>query len=135
MSRTKLQPIKGKKKFDALFKEGVRFKGRDSLALVKFKEDNSSHNPSLNRIIFYAVAVSKKTAKKAVVRNRLKRLMRESLRQLIKEDETLFENIEYIILLWEWAPKHPKLIHLKEVKQTVEQILMNIKVFKSNKEV
>jgi len=134
MPRTKLQPLKGKKKFDELFKESKKFKVKDSLALIKFKDDEFYDNPGLFRIIFYAVIISKKIAKKAVVRNRVKRLLRESLRQLLKENEKLFDKIQCVIVIWRWAPKRPKLIHLKDVKPVVGEMLNKANLYSLNKE-
>jgi len=125
MATAKLVAIKGKAKFDELFKNGIKFRNRDCNSLIKFVTDAKEFNPNDIRVIFYAVAISKKTAKKAVIRNRIKRLLRESLRQLLKEEITLFESISHIIVIWRWAPSSTGLISLSEVKQSVKNILSN----------
>ena len=125
MLQAELQAIKGKSKFDELFKSSIKIKNKDCLALIKTESTQNENNPNANRIIFYAVAISKKTAKKAVIRNRIKRLIRESFRQLLMEESNLFSNISNIIVIWRWAPTHSNLIGLKEVKQSVRSILVN----------
>lgn len=124
MLRAKLQTIKGKTNFDELFKSSVKIKNKDCLALIKTESTQNENNPKANRVIFYAVAISKKTAKRAVIRNRIKRLIRESIRQILKKEVTLFNKINHIIIIWRWAPVHQKLIHLSEVKQSVRNILI-----------
>jgi ribonuclease P protein component len=120
-----LESLKGKKNFDELFKAGLRYKVEDLLAVV-IKNDSSKNNPSSNRIIFYAVAISKRTAKKAVVRNRIKRLMRESLRLLLKKNPENFEVISQMILMWRNAPKKPAFIKLSDVMPIVEKIVLKV---------
>jgi ribonuclease P protein component len=127
-----LKPMKGRKIFEEVFENSLKVEGKGGIALIKYVERDSipneqKNNPSKDRIIFYAVAISKKSAKKAVIRNRIKRLMRESLRQLLKEKKELFESIEYIVLIRRQAPLHPKAIGLSEVKEDVEYILRKSK--------
>ncbi len=125
MIQAKLQTIKGRSKFDELFKYGTKFRNKDCVSLIRFESISEEFNPNNNRVIFYAVAISKKTAKKAVLRNRIKRLIRESFRQLLKEDITLFDRINHIIIIWRWAPPYPGLIGLNEVKESVKKILIS----------
>ncbi|MFH1049734.1 MAG: ribonuclease P protein component [bacterium] len=133
MIQAKLQAIKGKAKFDELFKSGTKFRNKDCLSLITYESDPNEINPNINRVIFYAVAVSKKTAKKAVIRNRIKRLIRESFRQLLKEESTLFDNIKNIIIIWRWAPVYPGLISMNEVKESLKKILLNSQSYISSK--
>ena len=120
-----LESLKGKKNFDELFKAGLRYKVEDLLAVV-IKNDSSKNNPSSNRIIFYAVAVSKRIAKKAVVRNRIKRLLRESIRLLFIKNPDNFEIISKIILMWRNAPVKPAFIKLNDVMPIVEKMMLKI---------
>jgi len=133
MLPAKLHTIKGKAKFDELFKIAVKIKNKDCLALILSEAAQKETNPGAVCTIFYAVAVSKKTAKKAVIRNRIKRLLRESLKQLLKEEEVLFGKIGYIVLIWRWAPVSPGLIGLNVVKQSVKKILNNFQTSIANK--
>ncbi|MBQ3311274.1 ribonuclease P protein component [bacterium] len=70
--------------------------------------------------------VSKKTHKRAVKRNRLKRLMRESYRLLLKENNIGKAN-EYMSLIF---VGHEKALGLnfKTIKQTVHDLLEKIDV-------
>lgn len=134
MTRTILKPIKGKKIFDELFAKSSKFYHKDCLAIIRFIEKSNQVNPSSVRIIFYAVGISKKTARKAVIRNRVKRLLRESLKQLSDDNIQLFDNLEYLVIMWKWAPANQKLIRLNDVKPSVEKVLRNVQnQFSKNK--
>jgi len=123
----KLQPVKGKKTFDRIFKTGQRFYHDEASAVICFSRE-SKEIPLIN----YAVLVRKKVAKKAVVRNRIKRLMRESLKHIFFEsaDIKFINSFEYIVIGWNSAPKHPMLIHLNDVLPKVKTLLD--KAFKAN---
>ncbi len=120
MINPKLQPVKGKKTFDRIFKTGQRFYHDEASAVICFNRE-SKEIPLIN----YAVIVRKKVAKKAVVRNRIKRLMRESLKHIFFESADLkfINSFEYVVIGWNSAPEHPMLIHLKDVLPKVKSLL------------
>lgn len=129
-----LKSLKGKKTFDNLFTKGKKFSIKNCSVVVSFyNQTDFTDNPNDNRIIFYATIISKKIAKKAVVRNRIKRLLRESIRQLYKENSIMFEGVYQIAFIWKNAPKHPKLINLKDVKPIVNNILLVVNSYYKNK--
>ncbi len=129
-----LKSLKGKKTFDNLFTKGKRFSYKNCSVVVSFNQKaDLIYNPNDNRIIFYAAIISKKVAKKAVIRNRVKRLLRESIRQLYLEDSSFFEGINQIAFIWKNAPEHPKLIHLLDVKPDVKNILQNVNSYYKNR--
>ncbi|SRR5574344_1090152 len=70
--------------------------------------------------------VSKKTHKRAVKRNRLKRLMREAYRLLLKEEENLGNSQKFMTLIF---IGHEKALDLdfKQVKTTVKQLLLKLR--------
>jgi ribonuclease P protein component len=126
MTKLKLQPVKGKKTFDRIFATGQRFYHDEASAVICFSRE-SNDNPVLN----YAVIVRKKIAKKAVVRNRIKRLLRECLRQIFLESDEKFKNsFEFIVVGWNSAPEHPGLLHLSDVLPKVKSLLE--KAYKAN---
>jgi len=125
MPDIKLKPLKGRKTFSELFKSGKRISIKECSAV--YLENVQFDNPGLFRIIFYAVIVSKKIAKKAVVRNRVKRLLRESLRMALKEDVRLFDNLSIIGLIWKDAPEKPYQIKLWDVYLAVREVLKRIR--------
>lgn len=134
MIEAKLQSVKGKSRFDEIFRTGQRFNNKDCLCFVKFEKILLEGSLNERRVIYYAVAISKKIAKKAVVRNRIKRLLRESSRQILKTDSKLFNGIGEFVIIWRWSPNHPSLIKLEEVKNSVIDVLKKAHFFKNNTE-
>ncbi len=129
MEKLTLKPLKGRKNFAALFNSGSRFSEKEVSAVIDFRQINSisgSDNNELTFEVFYALGVRKKVAKKAIIRNRLKRLMRESLKQIFKDSEgyELAEMFQTVYLSWNIAPSHHKLIGLNDVYPKIKDILI-----------
>lgn len=119
-----LLPIKKKKVFEFLFENGKWFKEGNLKAVVYPRESYRLEESTIK--VYYAVNVSKKVSKKSVVRNRIKRLLRESLRKTAKIDmEDSFVRFQYIFLNWIQAPNRPCEIRLADVYPTVRKILFN----------
>lgn len=123
MPKIKLCPLKGKKNFEKLFDNGKKFYSEQALAIALFK---NNFNDLINNknIIFYAVSASKKSSKKAVVRNRIKRLLRVSIKNtfsLISEEH--LKKIDSFLVIWRACPQKPSLIRLKDVQPVVQELV------------
>lgn len=114
-----LRPLKGFDSFDKVFKEGYRVKSKNAFAV--FIISNSKEQEFVN----YGIGISKRTAKKAVVRNRLKRLIRESLVYLSKNESDKLLLFEKFVIIWTSAPSHAKLINLKDVQPVILDLFNN----------
>ncbi|MGE5480166.1 MAG: ribonuclease P protein component [Chloroflexota bacterium] len=122
-----LKPLKGKKNFDALFKEGVKFRSGPLFAVFLRA---SSDTVSLN----FVASVSKRTAKKAVVRNRIKRLLRESFRKLNSQGAFDFDGAPAALFLsWQLAAKKPSEVSLKDALPAVERAVATLRKKTENK--
>ncbi|MGA2297541.1 MAG: ribonuclease P protein component [FCB group bacterium] len=117
-----LKPIKGKKIFSQVYQSGKRFYEKDASAIACFR-GKLPESVSNDLITYYAVVIGKRTEKKAVVRNRIKRLLRESIKLSFKEFEDYNKIFEYLIVGWKTSPGHPGLIHLKDVEPVVRKLL------------
>jgi len=120
----KLSPIRGKKNFDKIFAEAKKFKSDSLNAFIRFRSV-FPNNDDVQINIYFAVSVSKKISKKAVVRNRIKRLLRESIRYAIIQPY-FCENIvfiENIVLIWRKPIQSPTLIKLNDVIPELFDIL------------
>lgn len=119
-----LKPVKGFGAFDRIFKAGKKI-GNGSALIVLSREIPDYKNIDINKnVIYFGVSISKKNAKKAVVRNKVKRLLRVSLKNYF--DKLLYGagfNLKYIIIVWKKAPKHPSLLSLEDVYPVVESML------------
>ncbi len=131
MLEIKLKSIKGKRAFSRIFENGKHFFEKEGKAVICYRKPGN-RNPDAESadeintfiILNYAVLITKRNSKKAVVRNRIKRLLRESLRQAVKDiGAERVKVIQDVILLWRYAPGHPKLINLNHVIPVVKKLL------------
>lgn len=121
MAEIRLEPLKGRIAIAELFKTGRRVHASPAIAFVKFADcadESDSHT------IKYVVTVSKRNAKKSVVRNRIKRLLRVSLNIIKAEyiDKVWLSWIDSILISWKKAPEHPMMINLNDVLPVVRDL-------------
>lgn len=121
-----IRSIKGYKAFSNAFQNGRKFRESAALASVIFSDDTE------NEILYLGVTISKRTAKSAVVRNRVKRLLRESVRQIVSESDFDIP-IEKILISWREAPEHSKLIRLSDVRPVISKIIEKACSYYKNK--
>jgi len=71
------------------------------------------------------VSVGKRTAPTAVMRVRLRRLLREAARAVIDRHDQELRNhhVSALILVWRQAPSHPRKIGLEHVVDSVESVM------------
>ncbi|MCX8055155.1 MAG: ribonuclease P protein component [Ignavibacteria bacterium] len=108
MPSGRLATIKKQKRFQEVFANGKKFSTSNLFVVIECNE--VSANP-----LEYAVVASKKVSKRAVVRNRVKRLLREVLRQYVHLLLAGNINISAIILFWRTPVAKPSLIRLTDV--------------------
>ncbi len=116
-----LNSLKGYNRFSEVYLKSKKFYS-DNLMLVVDYADTSSTQAELG------VSVSKKTARNAVTRNRIKRLLRESVRLIIKEyySKLFFKTI---IVSWRKKTQKPGDISLKEVYPEVLELFNKAESF------
>lgn len=124
-----LQPLKGYGAFGTVFGTGQRFSNGSATAIVVFrsgeKEGIEHIQPEhTQQIVYFGVTARKKT-RPAVLRNRIKRLLRQSVRLLAAEYRQSGKSFPFraFVLVWNAVPAHPSLLHLQTVLPTV-RILM-----------
>lgn len=120
-----IKSIKGKKNFEKIFSNAQRFYDKEAAAFVTYCKQVRGNIQTNVININFAVVVRKKNAKKAIVRNRIKRLMRESLRIIIKDYQIKekITNIDSVVFVWSNCPVHPKLINLQQVKPVIQKLM------------
>jgi ribonuclease P protein component len=132
----KLQTIKKANAFKEIFLKGKKFSNENATAVIGYRDkdfqDYKSSEPK-EIIINYAVTISKKNAKKAVVRNRIKRLLRVSLYKILIKNEPEDFPFESIIIIWKTAPGHPALIKLENVQPAVFSLLKRAMDYYTNR--
>lgn len=121
-----IKPIKGFNSFSPVYQSGKKFYDKELTAV--FITDLRYHGLVRNcndlNTFYYGVSAGKKYIKKAVVRNRVKRLLRESIRKIFYERFHNFDNTPFLYAVFSWrkAPQHPALINLDDVYPSVENV-------------
>lgn len=112
----KIKPIKGYSAFSKIYK--IAHKKRSNKLFIAF-----TYSEEDSQTLFLGVSSPKKQTKKAVGRNRAKRLLKESVRQINKEDNSLLSSFNQIILVWQEPVLSPSLLRLNDVKNEVKNLL------------
>lgn len=117
-----MKTLKGHNSFTRVISKGVKVK---SESFVGFFVPNESEIIIVN----FGISIPKKHAKKAVVRNRTKRLVKESLICLAKYDEDILLTFEeFVLIRTEKLPSHPKLISFSNVKAEIYELFDKAKM-------
>ncbi len=144
----RLCPLKGFEAFSALFRRGIKFSAGRLSAFFVFRplaRNESAHvilPPTL--VVQYGVTTKRRT-RPAVLRNRIKRLLRESVRNTFRQFPLRLQSnsegireartIEMIpvmgIIVWQDIPEHPQRLHFNDVQADMavlyEKILRHCK--------
>jgi len=125
----KLKSLKSEKKFKEVYHSGRRiYNGNILLIIARIERATNDISKSLNddEVVEFAVVIGKRTSKSAVIRNRIKRLLRESTRLSLP---IIFGDLEHIpfnaiIVTRRKAAGHQKLIKFQEVNSEVIEALV-----------
>lgn len=131
MSKIIPKPIKGFGAFAKVYACGRKFREKNLTASVVFADDGTISDDANflrgEQILRFGVSIGKRTAKRAVVRNRIKRLLRESLRAYCKTKERSI--IYEAVLVWRMAPPRANLIRLIDVQTEVFSVLSKAEAY------
>lgn len=111
-----VRPLKGLNAFSDVLRSGRKTtSGPLLLTAVSSAEANTRNT------LFCGVTIGRRTAKRAVVRNRVKRLLRESIRQILPVRSGVISElgIHTLVLVWRSAPEAPGLLRLSDVRAHV----------------
>ncbi|MCO6466629.1 MAG: ribonuclease P protein component [Bradyrhizobiaceae bacterium] len=112
-----VQPLKGFGAFDAILQKGKRFTvGPIGLTVLVTPSAPCTH-------LEFGVAIGKKTARHAVVRSRVRRLLRVALRTTLRTygDRLSELGITAIIVIWRKPVARPSSIRLADVQPHVQR--------------
>lgn len=115
----KLVPVKGYESFSEIYSNAKKYYTKKASAAVIFRNEDEANDGIIN----FGVTISKRVAGKAVLRNRIKRLLRESFRLIAKEEVFELSEIKQIILLWRIKPISVRHITLNDVYPEVKKLL------------
>lgn len=124
-----LQPLKGYDAFGTVFRTGQRFSSGSATAMVVFsggvqQDATGIETEGEQQIVYFGVTARKRT-RPAVLRNRIKRLLRESVRLVALEYQQVDKPLPFraFVIIWNAVPACPSLLHLRIVLPAV-RILM-----------
>lgn len=110
-----LAPLKGHNSYKVVIEEGSKVRTKNFIGFFVPGSDVTKSK--------FGISVPKRYAKKAVVRNRTKRLVRESLIHLVQNEVDLVLAFEkFIIIRTEKLPPHPKLIRLDQIEPEINKL-------------
>ncbi|HBB25577.1 MAG TPA: hypothetical protein DCZ59_04865 [Bacteroidetes bacterium] len=115
------RPLKGFGAFEETLRSGRRVtSGPLSLTAAPMSDAHAAPEQ-----IQYGVGIPKRVARLSVARNRVKRLLRESVRRHVcrRADELSAHGFVRLVFLWRQAPTAPMLLRLRDVEPHVERAL------------
>lgn len=132
MALPKANRLKHRKEFSAVFRQGMRRTGANLILRVLKQSNTANRNqPSRNQLSSsiasaippsrIGISVSQKVSKRAVIRNRIKRLLRAAFRQLLPQ-------IEAGVLLVVVVKPEARQCEYQQFLQELEQLLAEAEV-------
>lgn len=118
------RPLKGFGAFEETLRSGRRVtSGPLSLTAALVRDPQAPFDA-----IRYGVGIPKRIAPRAVSRNRVKRLLRESVRRHVcsRADEIGSSGYDRLVFLWRQAPASPMLLRLSDVEPHVERAIAKL---------
>lgn len=132
MNNDNIKSLKGYNAFSKVIANGKRIKYNEIVSFFVFKDSELSLLKSSNPYVFYyGVTSSKKVNKKAVIRNRIKRLLRIAIRVIYLKDKDKYNQIKYAIFMYNKSIPYSNYISLTEIIPLVENIMNKAIEFKN----
>lgn len=131
MAKLRIVPLKGHEAFPKVFKKSRKFTEKDAVLYAEFDypEDNGKNETQPEdsfKTISVGVTIRKKNARSAVMRNRIKRLLRVALRNVLKEWSSTGNQVPFkaLIAVWQTVPEHPMHLRLEHVEPVIQRLLV-----------
>lgn len=123
-TQIKIKPIKGQKLFQNIFIKSKKITNQKASIYISFARHSNLNQKQTNKELKYAAMVRKKLIKKAVCRNRAKRLIRVCIRELFNNFKysELAHNTNYIIVFWNKPFLKTKDLKYQEVFSAIEDL-------------
>lgn len=116
------RPLKGAHAFDYVMRSGRRVTSGPLLLSAVPHADGGQQE-----LLRIGVTIGKRVAPRAVVRNRVKRLLRQAVRTFAaRSDADFLVHLDAVVLIWRQRPEAPGLVGLAEVQHHVDLALLKI---------
>ena len=119
----KIKTLKGRKQITAAFRRGKRFASDSLIVHVRDRSHAGEQDAPIGGQldVFVICAVRKKQVPLAVTRNRIKRIIRESVRAFASEYPTL--SFMTLAFVWQKPMQHSKEVQTIDIKPRVHDAL------------
>ncbi len=127
-SRINCRPLKGFGAFEEILRSGRRV----TSGPLSLTAEQQSGVIRTGAPVLVGVTIAKRIARRAVMRNRVKRLLRESARQHVsaRTNELHERGIGRLIFIWRQAPSSPTQLRFGEVEahmiETLDKLLRQV---------
>lgn len=134
MSNSIVKSLKGYDAFSKVILGGKKIRVGELTSFVIFRESKLNFlKSSLPDVIYIGVTNSKRFNKKAILRNRIKRLLRAAIREVIMKDVSKYNVIKYAVFMLNKKIPYSNFIGLSDILPLVEQALNKAVDYKLNK--
>lgn len=118
-----IKPLKGTNAFRRAVKCGRQFSAGPARVSM-----SSTNKDGIGSVVNVAVIVGKRNCPKAVVRVRIRRLLRIAVCDVITKHQDRFKRfaISIVVVAWRSAPTVPSKIHLAEVEPYIEDAMIQL---------
>lgn len=121
MSNNNTKSLKGYNAFSKVITKGKKIKTNELTSYYIFNDDKLNFIKSSSQdFVYFGVTSSKKINKKAVLRNRIKRLLRVAARQIIMNNFEKYSVIKYAVFIFNKKIPYINFINLSDIKPLVE---------------
>ncbi len=126
MSDFEIKPVKGYNAFAKIFSKGKRFRAGSLIAVAVFGNSNfKAKKTDSDSFFYFGVGSSKKVNRKAVCRNRIKRLLRICVKECINEIYIRdgIVPLKYGLFIYNGKIEKPGMINLNVIKPLVKSVI------------
>jgi len=135
MNNINVKSLKGYNAFSKVIVNGKKIKVDDLTSFFIYNDNKlnflKSSNPDL---IYIGVTSSKRGNKKAVLRNRIKRLLRVAVSEFITKDIVKYKIIKYAVFMYNKKIPYSNFVKLSDIEPLVERALNKAVEYKLKKQ-
>jgi len=135
MNNINVKSLKGYNAFSKVIVNGKKIKVDDLTSFFIYNDNKlnflKSSNPDL---IYIGVTSSKRGNKKAVLRNRIKRLLRVAVSEFITKDVVKYKIIKYAVFMYNKKIPYSNFVKLSDIEPLVERALNKAVEYKLKKQ-
>jgi len=135
MNNINVKSLKGYNAFSKVIVNGKKIKVDDLTSFFIYNDNKLNFLKSSNHdLIYIGVTSSKRGNKKAVLRNRIKRLLRVAVSEFITKDVVKYKIIKYAVFMYNKKIPYSNFVKLSDIEPLVERALNKAVEYKLKKQ-